>query len=219
MSLGIGGIQTTKNTSNLVADALRSAILQGKLESGQALKQDEIASEFSVSKIPVREALVQLQAEGLVHLIPSRGAMVSELTLDDVKEIYKIRIALETMALRTAIPQLKRTDFAKIDRVLVDIDHAEDKTRWAELNWEFHEALYRPANLPRLLQITCNLHNNVARYLLQNYLNENHLAESQRQHRAIVDACKQGDENTAISLLEAHLDDPVSVFSKILQDD
>src|SRR5688572_16537325 len=89
-----------------IADSLRGDILRGKLPSGQALKQDEIAAQFGVSKIPVREALFQLKAEGLVNFYPNRGAFVSELSAVEVDEIYFMRIALETAVLARAIPDL-----------------------------------------------------------------------------------------------------------------
>src|SRR5690606_18587548 len=88
MGLGLSKIAPAKNTPAMIADVLRSAILTGKLQSGQYLKQDEIAAELKVSKIPVREALVQLQGEGLVTMLPSRSARVSHLSLAEVDEIY-----------------------------------------------------------------------------------------------------------------------------------
>jgi DNA-binding GntR family transcriptional regulator len=216
MSLNLGAIQHARTTSDVIADALRSAILQGRLQSGQSLKQDEIANEFHVSKIPVREALVQLQAEGLVNLKPSRGATVSKLTLADVEEIYTIRLALEPIALGRAIPHYTHAHFARFEGVLERIDYEEDMTMWAELNWEFHSAMYEPAKMPRLTQTIQSLHHNVARYLLNNYLDRDYLAESQRQHREIVEYCLRGDVEGAIASLKRHLGDPVSVFKDIL---
>jgi len=215
MSLGIGTIQSPKNTSNMIADALRSAIMQGKLEIGQSLRQDEIATEFNVSKIPVREALVQLQGEGLVKLMPGRGAMVSELTFAEVDEIYTMRRALEAIALQKALPLLTTADFSEAEVILERIDSTADRSQWAELNWEFHEILYRPANMPRLIHTTRTLHNNVARYLLLRHLDDDYLAESQRQHRELIDACRAHDAEQAIKVLEHHLDDPARVFSEM----
>lgn len=216
MGLGIGTIQPTKNTANLIADALRSAILQGKLETGQALRQDQIASEFSVSKIPVREALVQLQGEGLVELMPSRGAAVSKLTYAEVDEIYTMRIALEPIALRSTIPNLTNAHFFEAESILEQIDHAEDRSTWAELNWEFHAVLYRASDMPRLISTTQTLHNNVARFLLLNYLDDDYLAESQRQHRELLALCREGDIEGATAKLIEHLGDPVGVFQALL---
>ena len=219
MGLDIGTIKPAKNTANLIADALRSAILQGKLQSGQSLRQDEIANEFSVSKIPVREALVQLQGEGLVDLIPSRGALVSKLDYAQVAEIYVMRIALEPVALRQAIPNLKETDLLKAAAILDQIDNESDMSKWAELNWEFHATLYHVSNLPRLIHTTQTLHNNVARYLLLNYLDKDYLQESQNQHREILALCRDGNADGAVQKLIDHLSDPVDVFKSLVNFD
>lgn len=214
MGLNIGTLQQSKNTANLIADALRSAIVQGRLHSGQTLRQDEIASEFHVSKIPVREALVQLQAEGLVDLIPNRGAVVSALTVEEIAEIYTIRLALEPIALERAIPHATEADFRAAERILDQIDEVEDLTTWAELNWEFHETLYRPAKLPTLVQTAQTFHNNVARYLILHYLDRDYLDESQRQHREILAFCRAGDARTACEKLCAHLGDPMDEINR-----
>lgn len=217
MTLGIKDTSLkSKNTAELIADALRSAILQGRLRGGQSLKQDEIANEFSVSKIPVREALVKLEAEGLVRMMANRGAMVSSLTLDEVSEIYTIRSALEPIALRRAIPAMKPADYLQFENILSRIDYTEDMTQWAELNWEFHAALYHTAQMPRLLMTVKTLYNNVARYLLHHYLDQDYLAESQDQHREIVAACRDGQTDHAVALLLHHLGDPVQVFAGLL---
>ena len=194
-----------KTTAELIADALRSLIMQGKLRSGQSLKQDEIANDFQVSKIPVREALVQLQGEGLVRMIPSRGAIVSRLTLADVEEIYMIRAALEPLALRRAIGKIKPTEFHHMEQILSHIDIEEDMSKWAELNWQFHAMMYHAAGLPRLVNTVQALYNNVARYLLNNYLDRDYLEESQRQHREILDACRRKDVDQAVEKLFAGL--------------
>lgn len=215
MALDIGDIERSKNTAELVADALRSAILRGKLKTGQALRQDEIAAEFKVSKIPVREALVQLQAEGLVKFTPNRGAVVSSLTFAQVEEIYTMRLALEPIALRRAIPNMRTVDFVQMDHILNRIDCESDLSNWAELNWEFHEALYTPAHMPLLLQTTRELHHNVVRFMIY-YISEAQRNKSQSQHREILAQCQAGDIECACALLCQHLTDPVSMYANNL---
>jgi DNA-binding GntR family transcriptional regulator len=165
-----------------------------------------------VSKIPVREALVQLQAEGLVRLIPNRGAIVSSLTYKEVEEIYVMRLALEPIALRRAIPKMTALHFVHMEHILNRIDHETDLSKWAELNWEFHEALYTPAQMPHLLQITRELHHNVVRFLVY-HIKEHQLSKSQQQHREILEKCRQGDVESACILLEKHLYDPAQMFA------
>lgn len=212
IELDLGALQKTKNTAELIADALRSAILQGKLTSGQWLKQDEIAARFSVSKIPIREALVQLQSEGLVQLLPNRGAVVSSLTLAQVDEIYTIRLALEPIALRRAIPHMTPADILQLEHILNRIDCETDLSKWAELNWEFHGALYAPAQMPMLLQTVREFHNNVVRLLVY-FIRDQHLKESQRQHREMLSLAARGDIDAACALLERHLREPSQFFA------
>lgn len=188
-----------------IADSLRADILRGKLKSGQALKQDEIAAKFGVSKIPIREALVQLKAEGLVTFYPNRGAFVSELSPVEADEIYVMRIALETAVLARAIPNLTVAHLKRAEEILKAIDREENIAKWGELNWEFHAILYSPASLPRLMDIIKTLHTNIARYLVLYLAGMDYQKKSQREHRAILEACRHGNTEKAVTCLEGHL--------------
>jgi len=198
-------IKNPGNTPELIASALRSAILQGRLKSNQPLRQDQIAEQFGVSKIPVREAMVQLRAEGLIVFVPNRGFVVSELLPAEVEEIYIMRIALETKALEKAIPKLRSADLIRASSVL-DISEAEDdRSQWSELNWEFHSTLYQAAQLPRLLGTIEVLHNNVARYLLIYLGGVSARDASQAEHKKLLQACKKRDVDCAAKILQQHL--------------
>ena len=188
-----------------IADSLRADILRGNLKSGQALKQDEIAAQFGVSKIPVREALVQLKAEGLVNFYPNRGAFVSELSADEADEIYVMRIALETAVLARAIPDLTVAQLKHAEEILNAIDQEENIAKWGELNWEFHATLYSPASLPRLMDTIKALHTNIARYLVLYLAGMAYQKKSQKEHRAILVACRHGEIGKAVTVLEGHL--------------
>jgi len=188
-----------------IADSLRADILRGKLKSGQALKQDEIAAQFGVSKIPVREALVQLKAEGLVNFYPNRGAFVSELSAAEADEIYVMRIALETAVLARAIPHLTVAHLKHAKEILDEIDQEENIAKWGELNWEFHATLYSPAALPRVMETIRTLHSNIARYLVLYLAGMAYQKKSQKEHRAILEACRHGDTEKAVAYLVDHL--------------
>jgi DNA-binding GntR family transcriptional regulator len=193
------------NTPEFIASALRSAILQGRLKSNQPLRQDHIAEQFGVSKIPVREAMVQLRAEGLIVFVPNRGFVVSELSPLEVEEIYIMRLALETQALERAIPRLRSADLIRAASVL-DVSEAEDdRSQWSDLNWEFHSTLYQAAQLPRLLNTIEVLHNNVARYLLIYLERLSARDASQDEHRKILQACQKRDGDRAVKILQRHL--------------
>jgi DNA-binding GntR family transcriptional regulator len=192
-------------TNQSIADALRVEILRGNLQSGQPLKQDEIAAQFGVSKIPVREALVQLQAERLVNFYPNRGAFVSELSAAEADEIYVMRIALEKEILVRAIPHLTVSHFKQAGEIVAAIDHEDNIAKWGELNWEFHAALYSPAGLPRVMETLRILHTNIARYLVLYLAGMDYQKKSQREHRALLQACRAGEMEKAIDILDGHL--------------
>jgi DNA-binding GntR family transcriptional regulator len=190
-----------------IADSLRADILRGKLKSGQALKQDKIAAQFGISKIPVREALVQLKAEGLVNFYSNRGAFVSELSAAEADEIYVMRIALETDVLARAIPNLTVAQLKHAEEILNAIDQEENVAKWGELNWKFHATLYSPASLPRIMDTIKALHTNIARYLVLYLAGMAYQKKSQKEHRAILAACRHGDTEKAIMYLDGHLRD------------
>lgn len=197
--------KTPGNTPEAIASALRNAILHGRLRSNQPLRQDQIAEQFGVSKIPVREAMVQLRAEGLIAFLPNRGFVVSELSPAEVEEIYVMRMALETKALERAIPNLRSTDFIRAASVLDISEVEDDSAQWSELNWEFHSTLYQAAQWPRLLGAIEVLHNNVARYLLIYLGSLSARDASQAEHKKMLQACKKRDVGLAAHILQRHL--------------
>src|SRR5215831_189024 len=107
-----------------VADRLRDKILRGDLREGEQLRQHTIAAEFDVSRIPVREAFRQLEAEGLIEIIDHRGAVVAALSPDEIEELFDIRAALEGVTLRRAVPRLTDEDLERAERALEAYEQA-----------------------------------------------------------------------------------------------
>ncbi len=195
----------TASTSELIAAEIRNSIVSGKYKIGQALKQDTLAAEFNVSKIPVREALSQLKTEGLVFFQSNRGTTVSSLSVDEVEEIYLMRMSLEAMALKKSIPRFSTSNKIAAESTLKLLDESDDPMDWARLNWRFHSTLYADANMPILLETVSRLHNNVARYLML-YLDEmNFQEESQKEHWELFNACNEKDTKRALKILKQHL--------------
>ena len=213
--MNIGATNKTKSTSGVVVEALRQSILRGELKANQPIRQQDLATILGVSIIPVREALMVLEGEGLVTIYPNRGAVVSSLSVEEVREIYLMRVALETLALRHAIPNQTERDWLRADIVLQDIDTAHDPARWSDLNWEFHDLLYRPAGMPRLMTTLQTLNNNVARYFVVYEALDYH-DEPQSAHRAILAACRERNADLACTLLEAHLKASVDSLTNYL---
>lgn len=205
----------SKTTAEQIAEQLRIAILNGRILAGEQLRQEQLAKAFQVSRIPIREALNHLQAEGLVEMIPNRGAVVTLLSLIEVEEIYAIRQALETLALERAIPNMTAADFGAAEAILDQIDREDQMPRWAELNWAFHEALYAPARMPHLLRLVEGLHNNVARYLqVSSLASHDYLKRSQKQHRQLLELCRRKNVTEAVVFLRRHLTGPVDYLQQ-----
>ncbi|WP_197327948.1 GntR family transcriptional regulator [Ralstonia syzygii] len=141
-------------------EELRRRILSGEWPEGFQLKQDLLAEEFGLSRIPIRVALVQLEAEGLVMIVAHKGAIVSALSPDDIGELFSLRAVLEPHLLKRSIPRLEPADFARLDKILAEFA-AELQTltsrRWGESNAELHGILLSRADRPRALEIVGTL--------------------------------------------------------------
>lgn len=196
-----------QGTPEIVATILREAILRGILQGGQPLRQEEIAAHLGVSRLPVREALRQLEQEGLVIYRLNRGAHVSALSASEVQEIYEIRSELESLALRLAIPQMTAETFQQASALLEQTDRETNVSHWGELNRAFHLTLYTPAQRPRLLSLITALHRNVDRYLRMEMVVLQYKERSQQEHRRILEACQQRNQSAAIELLTRHIED------------
>lgn len=201
----IGNEPVSRARHETLLSRLRHEILRGGLEPGLPLRQDEIAARHGVSKIPVREALLQLAAEGLVTLQPNRGFTVSQLRSEEAEEILGIRAVLECEALRLAMPLMSDADIAQAGRILDQAEATEALDRWSDLNWEFHAALYGPAKRKRLIDLIRQISYPTDRYIRVLISNANYRGRAEREHRAILSACDMRNAEAATALLDQHI--------------
>lgn len=192
-----------------VAAQVREQILNGEIEGGQPLRQDAIAKSFGTSIIPVREALRQLEAEGLVELKSHRGAVATELTLDKAREWIHLRRLIETDLISAAIDNISEDDLARAEKVLGRWGRAMDKRveidQWSDYNFEFHSLLYAPAGRPETMKVLVSLHQNCDRYIRLQLLSGDHIERAEAEHRALLDLCRSKDKRAAKSLLNKHI--------------
>ena len=193
------------SASEAVIEALRRQIASGALRPGEALRQDELATRFGISRIPVREALRALQAEGLVEYSTNRGAVVASASLDDVLELLEVRIALECHALRMAVPKFADADAEHARRILQDYDRAPDPAQWAEMNWRFHAALYAPCDCERLLDGIEANYGHFSRHIRQLVSTATGKERPQREHHELLKLCEAGKADAAAALLSKHI--------------
>ena len=189
-----------------LADHLRDEIVRGALEPGEHLRLEDIAARFEVSTMPVREALRELESEGLVTIYPHRSAVVTELTAEDIEDIYDIRATLEAMATRLAVPQMTEAICQDLAGIVEQMDgQLGHIATLVKLNHRFHSTLYAATGRRHL----CDL-NHTLRYRTQHYLHAymddlGSMALAQEEHRAILDACCRRDAEEAASLVEEHV--------------
>lgn len=193
-------------TANDVASILRKRILKGQYPEDEFIRQEIIATELGVSRIPVREALAQLEAEGLVLRVKYRGAIVPKLSLHEIGEIYEMRRMIEPYLLRHAIANIGETQIEKL-RHLVELSQAtSDTSSWASLNIEFHRTLFEAAERPIALSVLDNLLIRADRYLkMQNFHSSSTKEESDAQHHKILNLVVARDVEAAITALDQHI--------------
>ena len=194
-----------KTTSAHVVDRLRERILSGALPEGAQLRQEKLASELGVSRVPVREALHQLEAEGLVTLVTHKGAVVSGLSVDDLEETYEIRAQLEGWLLEQAMPILSEKDYARAEALVAEMESDPRDETWSDLNWRFHAALYAPANRPRTLELVHKLYRNAYRHFPLPIRLTGGRERMSREHRMLVELCRKGDVAAAREHLTTHI--------------
>ena len=195
---------TMRGTPAIIADRIREDIACGAIGGGTALNQVELAERFGVSRIPVREALRTLEADGLIRYVPNRGAIVVPFSEGDVRERYEMRLVLEPLALRLAIPSL--TD-GQLRRAKFELDEMRATTNakdWGQHHGAFHRALYEAANRPRLSATIESLYLSVVQTI--GTFERSVARACDAEHRAILAACKCGDAPAACSALEGHLE-------------
>jgi DNA-binding GntR family transcriptional regulator len=194
----------------MALEELRDRILHGRYAEGSPLRQDALAADLGVSRIPIREALRRLEVEGLVSFSPHQGAIVSTLSLNEIHELFELRALIESDLLGHAIPLLTKAEVARATATLERYDEAlttGDVAEWGKLNWEFHSTLLAAADRPLTLGVVSTLHNQSDRYMrLQLTLTHGEVRAS-GEHRRILDAAEQKDVTQACTLLSAHIRD------------
>ena len=194
-----------RTRQEIIIDRLRNAILRGDLKPGQKLDQNELADMLKVSRSPIREALRTLSAEGLVEVIPHRGAVVAELSADELEEILTLRGVLEGMAARLAVPKMTDEQIKTLGALLEQINQTTDPDQWVELNHRFHQTIYQAANRPRLLSLINNLRNTITPYMRQYIASSEHIRNVAFSHQTIYEACVKRDPVLVEQETQKHL--------------
>lgn len=195
-----------RTATAFVEQTLREAIVAGTLPGGTPLRQEELAAAFGVSRMPVREALRQLEAQALIDFYPHRGAVVADISAEDAADNAVIRAALEPAALALSLPHLTAEDLARAEDLIAAMDSETDPGRIGQLNLRFHMTLYARAGRPRLLSLIEQHLAAADRYVRFTLAALGRQYLSQDEHRRLIAACAAGDIETARAVLVAHIE-------------
>lgn len=193
-----------------IALRLRTAIVHGHFGPGERLREEALAKTLGVSRGPVREALSQLEREGLVVIQRNRGTFVARLTREDVEEIYILRTVLERLATQRAVAHITPSQIDAMQRVVDTMRAATERgmteQEAAELDLQFHELLYEASHHKRLYDSWVNLRRQIHILLLsRNVADADYRVVTVSSHQIILDALRDRDEERAVALIEDHL--------------
>ncbi|BBK34569.1 GntR family transcriptional regulator [Stella humosa] len=190
---------------------LQAEILSGALPPGAPLRQEDIATRLAISRLPVREALARLEADGLAVLRPRRGYIVTDLDADEIVDLCDIRAMLEERAGFLATQRRTQEDVAALTAILEEIDTLDADggialSDFAERNLAFHERLFAPCARPRLIRLMATLRGSVDRYARMTAAVAGSLGRAQPEHWLILDAYRAGDATEVGRLCRAHVE-------------
>jgi DNA-binding GntR family transcriptional regulator len=198
-----------KTRTQLVVETIREKILSGEIKAGQPLRQAALASELNVSRIPIREALLQLEAEGLVTFEPHKGATATSLNVSQVDELFELRAMLESDLLASSIPNLSYEKLAEATTILEKLERAlgteNAANKWSELNSNYHNCLYSAAEKPQTLDLVNTLNKNADRYIRMHLLWAGGISKAESEHNEILAYCKSKDIDKATAILKKHI--------------
>ena len=191
-----------------LADSLRERILHGEFKEGEPLIQESIATEYGVSRMPVREAFRQLEAAGLIVNRIHKGAIVASIPAEQISELFDLRAMLECHLLEHSIPNMTDEHLETTRDILKRLEgayHQGDVVGWGTLNWKFHCSLYAASNLVQTLAILQSINVQTERYVRLQLLLTNALEDAEAEHREILRLCEAKDTERATLYLRKHI--------------
>lgn len=201
----------------VVRDRLKSLILRSELVAGTRLHQANLAKSLGVSVTPVREALRDLAAVGLVDFDPFLGAVVHEPTAKELQDIYDVRDHLASLSVRRGVVNITKTELAEAMRLLVLMDDESDAERWGERNREFHLIIDGACRNPQLTEILSRLHDASAIYVFfsMHYLPN---VNANEDHHRLLQAYERGDAEDALAITRAHMKGTLDAAIRYLEE-
>ncbi|HIT06015.1 MAG TPA: GntR family transcriptional regulator [Candidatus Scybalocola faecipullorum] len=193
---------------DVVFKTLREAILKGNLAPGERLMEIQLANQLGVSRTPIREAIRKLELEGLVIMIPRRGAEVARITEKDLRDVLEVRASLEELAIGLACERITDEEIGELRRALEnfrEVLREGDVTKIAESDVDFHDIIFSATQNARLIQIVNNLREQMYRYRLEYLKDYTTHDRLYKEHQQITDAVSDRDKERARKLIVEHI--------------
>lgn len=193
---------------DLVFQVLKEAIITEELKPGERLMEVQLAEDMGVSRTPVREAIRKLELEGLVSMVPRKGAYVADISIKDAAEVFEIRWALEGLAASLASERITDGEIKKLEKALKDIEKAAKKGDTKTIikkDAEFHNILFNSTRNGRLAQIINNLKEQIYRFRVESFRNPKRFKNTIQEHKAIIEAIKERNSQKAEEITKIHI--------------
>ncbi len=193
---------------DIVFQTLRNAIITGELQPGERLMETQLAERLGVSRTPIREAIRKLELEGLVIMVPRKGAQVAQFTEKDIQDVLEVRAALESLAAKLACNRMDDRSFLKLQLAIAEYSYAaknKDLEAMIEKDVEFHDIICNATQNDKLIQIFTNLKEQVNRYRITYLKNVEESETVEAEHLAILEALKNKNEEVAGNLASKHI--------------
>lgn len=198
-----------KPLRDVVFESLREAILEGKLSPGQRLMEVQLAEQLGVSRTPVREAIRKLELEGLVVMLPRKGAYVADISLKDLVDVLEIRASLEGLSASLAAERISEDDIKELEKIAQDFKEYAlngNVEQLLKMDVEFHECIFKAANNKKLHQLINSLWEQVYRFRVTYISDYDSSVNIIKEHELILDAIKNGDSELAKKYATEHIE-------------
>lgn len=205
---------------DVVFNTLRQAILRGELKPGERLMEIQLANKLGVSRTPIREAIRKLELEGLVLMIPRRGAEVAEITEKSLRDVLEVRGALEELAVDLACDRITNEDIQNLKEAAKEFEAAlqgGDVTEYAEADVKFHDIIYHATDNQRLIQLLYNLREQMYRYRVEYLKRKEMHSILLEEHEHIIECIEKRDKQAAKLAISTHVENQARTVSDTIR--
>lgn len=204
---------------DVVFNTLRQAILRGELKPGERLMEIQLANKLGVSRTPIREALRKLELEGLVNMVPRKGAEVADITEKSLRDVLEVRKALEELSVQLACEKITEEEIEELKRVaerFKDTLNDQDVTKIAEADVAFHDVIYTATDNQKLILLLNNLREQMYRYRVEYLKKEEAYPQLVAEHEELIDNISKRNKEEATRIMCEHIDNQVATVINVI---